>query len=73
MIFIQDIIRYVLLVVCLLIGCAGYGQGITYATDKADDCDVDARSVGKVDEACDRLRDRATLFIVMTVNNKTVC
>ena len=67
---IQDIIRYVLLAICLLIGCAGYAEGIHQARDSADSCDRHAESVGEVDTACDSLRDHATEYIVVTVSNE---
>ena len=66
--FTQDIIRYILLVICLAIGCAGYALGASYARNSADRCDERVESIGEEDTACGELRERATDYTVVAVS-----
>ena len=53
-----------------MIGCAGYVQGVIFAGDRGDNCDRRSEAAGEVDTACEELRDRATIYILMAVSSE---
>ena len=62
----QDIIRYILLALCLAVGCAGYAESASRDIDGCDD--RHAESTGEDDTTCGELREYATYSTVVAVS-----
>ena len=63
----QDIIRYILVALCLAFGCAAYAVSVSFARGNKDECDGNAESTGELDNACE-LREHTTYYNVVVVS-----